>query len=242
MVYLMKKVNLQILLTFFLIAVIATFTIASVRAMENESSTSSKTHSVKNNSTRDLNLKTSDGKPKTGKLNSAREDLKIKTEAAREDFKLKLDRIKDERKKDIATRLIDRFNQINENIVDHFKRVLERLTNILNRVEKRKDKAKDHGVNVASVEAQIALARGAIAEASASASLQADKDYIISFTDETNLGQGAKQTKDLLFSDLKLVWNKVTTAKRAVQSVIRLLGSIHSVDEFEATAGGKVKN
>lgn len=218
----MKKLSISILLAILLIPFLSTTSSAK-----------------ESNSTTEGRLKPAIAQLKD-QLNSDREDFKNKIEQAHEEFKTRLAEIKDARKKTLAEKVNTAFNKINANRTAEFNRHLARLTSILDRIEARKNKAKTEGKNVSAVEAAIAKARLAIATAQTAVTTQIGKDYTISFTSETNLGQGAKTTRTQLRQDLVGVWQKVTLAKLAVVDTFKSWKTVNAKNNNEATPSADV--
>lgn len=231
----MKKLTITLaLLTFVFLA-----GYGSVQAEGSKSATNSGKKSDTRLSTFSAQMKDATSNLKNA-LNSAREDFKENKEKALQEFKTRLAQIKDARKKTLAEKVNTAFNKINANRTAEFNRHLARLTSILDRIEVRKNKAKEEGKNVSAVEAAIAKARLSIATAQTAVNAQIDKDYTISFTNETNLGQGAKTTRTQLRQDLVGVWQKVTAAKQAVVDTFKSWKTVNAKNNNEATPSADV--
>lgn len=170
------------------------------------------------------------------KLQSAREERKVKMEEMkeslkekREAFKMKIQTIRDERKKQLTEKIDNRMSTVNENQTARMLKALERLTEHVNKLEERVIKAKENGVNVSVVEALILTAKTAISNAIAIVEKQATKDYAFTITDERNLGQSVKASYDTLSQDLKNAQESLVKAKEAVIAVYKAAGTLEKI-------------
>ncbi len=156
--------------------------------------------------------------------------FKIKRQEAKEAFKLRLNKIKDEAKKEIAENLEENLNTINQRHTEHFSDRLEKFSNFLERIISRKDKAKESGMEVTTVETAIAAAETAITNAETAVATQSGKVYTINFTTEANLRTAAESARKTLRADLKSTHDKVTAARKAVVDSMQALAAINGVD------------
>lgn len=148
---------------------------------------------------------------------AATAEAKAKIDAARTQLKAALAKIKDVKKKKAAENLNGKFSAFNKQMTDHFVDVLGKLKLVLGRIEDRTGKAEGRGVKVADVKTAIENAKMAIAKADDAVKAQAAKIYTITVTNEKNLGEDMKKTRQQLRDDLDATRNVVKDAREAVR-------------------------
>ncbi len=150
------------------------------------------------------------------KKQEAVDELKQK----REDFKLRLQQITDERKQKIVENIDERLSGLNDKWVGHWNRVLSRLTEILAKISSRAQVLGDGGTDITGVQSSISVAELVIASAQEAVNAQAGKTYVASLTTDANLGQDMKTVVDQFHADIKSVLEKITAARKAVNSAL----------------------
>ena len=138
----------------------------------------------------------------------------------REEFKIKLQQVQDKRKQKIAERINLQLAHINERATTHMTKVLNRLSALMDKLSTRLATMKAEGKETGAAEAAVVKAKEAIATAQTAVSVQAGKEYLIEFTDESGLKVGASAAKTGLKNDLKAVKILVKTAKDATKAAI----------------------
>lgn len=164
--------------------------------------------------------------PVPSRIEKIRQDAKTKVKTSREEFKERAAELKDERKQKVVENLDEKVSQMNDRWTSHFDRVLTRLTELLKKVEARADKKEEAGADVSKVRELIETARTAIAAAKAANDAQAAKEYVITITDEANLGQSVKTVMQELRTDIKAVRELVDAARKAVHAAIEAVVAI----------------
>lgn len=117
--------------------------------------------------------------------------------------------IRDEKKQQILERISQQLNLINDRATKAMLKHLERLQTLLDKIKNR----------VPDVDTTAAQTK--IDEAKAAVEIQATKEYVIEFSDETGLHAGASTAKQQLRADLKAVREKVRLARQAVVDVLK---------------------
>lgn len=146
----------------------------------------------------------------------------------REEFRAQIQTIRDERKREIVEKLNDKLSSVNERATDHWVEVLEKLKEIVTRIDTKAQDLEGEGVDISQIEAAIALANNAIAEAQSAVSTQAGKTYEITITDETNLRADVGKTVSQMHKDLRDTHKVIVAAKQAVMQAAMELAKIKS--------------
>lgn len=145
-----------------------------------------------------------------------REELHTNRQAARDAFKQKLTTIKDERKQALVEKIDTSMQEINSRRTTQMTAALTRLSTIIDHV------ASKAGDNV-EAKAAVATAQTAIATAKQAVAAQLAKDYVITITGETTLGQAVKTTIQSLRTDLQATHAIVVSAQQAVIQAIKFV-------------------
>lgn len=146
----------------------------------------------------------------------------------REEFKQRVQEIQDANKQKIAERINTQLNHINQQATAAMARHLDRMENLLDRLRSRVIKAKERGLDTSATEAAIDKAQAAIDSARAAVEAQAEKEYLIEFTDESGLRIGASNAKTGLRNDLKAVREKVRAARQAVVDALKAAKAMYA--------------
>ena len=117
--------------------------------------------------------------------------------------------IRDEKKQQILEHVNQQLNLINDRATKAMLNHLERLQALLNKIK----------VRVPTID--IVSAQAKIDETKAAVTAQADKEYVIEFTNESGLRVGASAAKTTLRADIKAVREKVRLARQAVVDVLK---------------------
>lgn len=165
------------------------------------------------------------------KRDEAKEEFRVK----RDEFRAKLQLIKDERKKLIINRIDSRLTAINIKATDHMAKVLEKLTEILDRIENKTSELSTGEADVTSVQTAITNAKDALATAQAAVTEQAGKEYVASITDETTLRSTMGAAVSQLRADLKIIYQAVLDAKKAVRLAAVELAKVKGLTNIEVT-------
>lgn len=148
----------------------------------------------------------------------AKEEMKI----ARDDFKLKLQSISDTRKKNVVERIDTRLNNANQKHTDKMAKNLDTLSSILERVSTKAATLKSEGKDTTAVDAAIVNAQTAITTAQTAVTAQAGKDYILTITDETTLGQTISPVVTQFRTDITAAHQTVIAARLAVTEAAKV--------------------
>lgn len=151
--------------------------------------------------------------------------LKEKRVEAREAFKAKLAEIRDERKKNVVDNIDMRIKAINAKRTEQMSEHLDKLTQVLGRISSKSAVLKAEGKNTTVVDAGIASAQSSIESAKVAVTAQMAKEYAIQITTEKNLGQAVKSVLLQFRTDLKLTYDKVVAAHKAVVAVRKALAA-----------------
>ncbi len=204
----MSKIFL-VLLSFFVIALLP----ANSFAVDDTSTeTETAVTTADKSSVRPAVLKTN----ATDKAMQAKDVMKNKKTDERSAFKEKLQGIKDTRKQNILENLDTRINESNAKRTSQMSERLERLTAILAKVSEMATALQADDKDVTALNSLITDANTAIESAKTAVSEQAEKDYTLDITDETNLKTDARETIKQYITDIKEVFNKILSAHRAV--------------------------
>jgi len=122
--------------------------------------------------------------------------------------------IRDEKKQQILEHVNQQLNLINDRATKAMLNHLERLQALLNKIK----------VRVPTID--IVSAQAKIDETKAAVTAQADKEYVIEFTNESGLRVGASAAKTTLRADIKAVREKVRLARQAVIDVLKAAKSL----------------
>lgn len=154
-----------------------------------------------------------------------REEIIQHREEIKAQFQVRLE----EQKTKIVERIQESLNRKNERWMMHFQNVLARLSDILGRISTRVDTLKEQGEDVSAVEAAIATASTAIADATTAVSVQAEKIYQITVTDESTVREDVSQVAAQLREDLRTVRELVQSARETVRAALRELFAVYSL-------------
>lgn len=127
----------------------------------------------------------------------------------RAEFRQRITQIRDEKKKEILEHVSNQLTLINDQATKAMLNHLARLQALLDKI-----KARVPAVDITSAQAKIDEAKTAV-------TAQADKEYVIEFTDESGLRVGASTAKTQFRADLKAVREKVRLARQAVVDVLK---------------------
>ncbi|MSU74159.1 hypothetical protein EXS57_00060 [Candidatus Kaiserbacteria bacterium] len=198
------------------------------------------------------------------RIEAAREEAKVRLETIREESKerMKLERekvtqrvteIKDKKRQQTAEKLASKFENLNKAWTDRFTARLDRLNAVVLKMETRVATAVTNGKDVTAVTASIQTAKNLIATAQTEVTTQAGKSYTPDTSTITATAETAATTEGqeelvkalktafqtlhtTLFKDLfALRDGSMTTARKAVQDALVVLGKVPGVDEETAT-------
>lgn len=161
-------------------------------------------------------------------IKAKRADLAAEIKANREEFRLKLQALKDMRKKNIAERADQKLQKANQKSTNHFTQAIEKLEKLLQKFSDRAEKLKQEGQNTSEVDAAIAAAESAIAQAKEAVTTQGAKEYTADITDADSLKREFGEEMSTLRNDLKLTHDTVKLAKQKVIDVARALAKLES--------------
>ena len=145
-----------------------------------------------------------DQKINTSNTVTTRSQVRVST-ASREEFQERVKTIKSERKQKVLVNLDQRFTSVNEKWIEHWGNILDRLESILDKVGDKADTTD---------------ARSKIAEAREVIINHKDENYIITITDENNLGQDVQSLISQFKEDLSEIRSSVKSARDSVHSVL----------------------
>lgn len=166
-------------------------------------------------------------------IQAAKEQFKASLQEQRTAFKQKLAQIKDQRKKATVEQIDTHIQNINIRSTTMMSNSLTRLSTILDRAATKASTLNPTGTQDANPPVNEARTKIAIAQEAVAS--QAAKQYVISITDETNLGQAVRTTLNLLRTDLKATHTLVVDAKMTVVNAIRTLAKTHKDSDKTAS-------
>jgi hypothetical protein len=141
-------------------------------------------------------------------------------EARREALQLQKQQITDERRLQWIERFDTRINNINKKVTAAMAQVVSRMQALADKLATRLARFAEAGQDVAAAEAALATANQAIADADAAVVAQSEKDYVLEFTDESELRAAAQALKLALRTDLQALKEIVQTARRALVAAL----------------------
>jgi len=138
----------------------------------------------------------------------------------REEFKEKREAISDERKQALLERIDAQMNKVNENMTNMWQRLIDRMQELAGNLQTRLDAMAADGKDTAAANAALNEADAALGAAEAAVAAQAEKDYVIEFTDENGLRVGATTAKTTLRTDLKAIHDLIKEARRKLHEAL----------------------
>ncbi len=159
-----------------------------------------------------------------------REEKRAEFQSRKETFRNELQAIHDEKKQKIAETVCDRFETFNEKRTTHFTNVLTRLSQLLEKVENRKNKAAEHGIDTAVCDELIKTAHSALENAQTATTTQSGTSYTCTVTDEAHLGQTLGTTRQTMQADVKNVRDTIHQTKSSIMHAARCLKSTKGID------------
>lgn len=149
-----------------------------------------------------------------------------------EEFKTKLEELRNGRKKEIIERLDARISQVNTNRMVKISDSLDRLQTILNSVSSKS--ATLTSTDKTLLTQAIADAQEALDEAQTAVDTQAEKDYVFTITDDSQLRVSIGTTVSQFTRDMRDTHKKVVEAKQAVKKTAMYYNRLKN-GEKEAT-------
>ena len=147
----------------------------------------------------------------------------------KEEFQARLKKIKSARRKRIVIKVNQRLKAVNQRLVRRANRYVDHLAVILERIEARKNKIKEKGVDVAAAEAKITAIKGMIASARETIKNQEGKDYTPQIGAEDKLRATVGQSYQNLKADAKTVYQAVVGIRKEMVGLVNLLASLQGV-------------
>jgi len=145
-------------------------------------------------------------------------------ETKRASFSASLKAIHNEKKVTLMETIQNRLMEINKNQTTLLMNKLTFLSRALEQIKKAAEGfAVESGKDPSSVVAAIETANTAITDAISAVTIQAEKQYIISVSNETTLKTNVEVQKKLLVSDLKKVRDLVMNARKKVGDALKAL-------------------
>lgn len=160
------------------------------------------------------------------KMTEAKTEMKDSMSQAREAYKEKLATIKDEKKQERITNIDSRINEMNKKRTTEMAKHLERFGMVLSKISSRAATLKASGKVTTTLDSDIASAQAAIDAAKAAILTQSAKDYVVNVTTETALKGAASTAIKGFFADIKVVYDKVIAAQKAVQKAYQTLNQL----------------
>ena len=139
---------------------------------------------------------------------------------ARTAFKEKLSQIKDTRKQSIVDKVDSRIQEINTKRTTQMSEALTRLTTILDKAN-----AKVTPSTSSTATALVTTAHTKITAAQTAVETQKNKDYVLSITTDSALGQSVRTTLQTFSSDMNATHKTVVDARSAVIDAIKAVES-----------------
>lgn len=166
-------------------------------------------------------------------IEAKRNEVKQKVQLRKEELKSKIEQIKDQNKKTSLEKTTEKFQEINTRMTDHYIAVLDQIEKVLLNVKTRTDKATANGINTSSVLSKIEIAEKAISSAREAVKEQVGKVYTVNVTDEATLQKTAKETRELLKTDLTKLREVIKSTHVSVVDCATTLAQIPKIDELE---------
>jgi len=138
----------------------------------------------------------------------------------REEFKEKREAISDERKQALLERIDAQMNKVNENLTNMWQRLIDRMQELTGKLQTRIDALTADGKDTTAAQTALNEADAALITAENAVVAQAEKDYVIEFTDENGLKVGATTAKTTLRTDLKAVHDLVKAAREQLHEAL----------------------
>jgi len=160
-----------------------------------------------------------------------KEEAKVKIAEIKANFKENFAKIKDENKKLTAEKIVTAINDLNSRLTGELKIKIDKIENVLVSIESRITKAKDNGIDVVAVQAEVEKAKLAIDAAKLAITGQVGKSYSVSTADDTTLKAEMKKLRDTFNEDMKAVREKVKLAHQAVKDTAVMLAKIPKIDD-----------
>lgn len=159
-------------------------------------------------------------------IQSRKEELSLEIKKEREEFKAKVAELKNQKKKLIAQDVDLKLNAINLASTNRMTTGIGKLEKLLDKFSSRSARIKAQGSDTTTVDAAIASAESAIADAKTAITEQAAKEYTADITDETTLKNDFGKTMKTLRADLKATHDVLKLAKQRVIDVARALAKL----------------
>lgn len=137
-------------------------------------------------------------------------------------LKARLDTFKDKRKAQVAERVNTNLNSINQKQTSQMQTHLDRMSELLTKLEERVNKPTPDIKDVTAAKAAIASSMASISLASDAVAAQAEKDYTINLTTESQVRVDAQAMRDQLRTDLTSTRSLVVEAKQSVANAVRV--------------------
>lgn len=128
--------------------------------------------------------------------------------------------IQDRAKEVVMTRINAQMNKVNENMTNMWQKLIDRMQELADKLQTRLDTLSGEGKDVAAAQTALNEADAALITAENAVAAQAEKDYVIEFTDENGLRVGATTAKTALRADLKAVHDLVKAAREQLHEAL----------------------
>lgn len=158
-----------------------------------------------------------------GRIEASREAARREFEDHKKELKQKLAAIKDTRKQALVEKLNTNCQNINVKRTTKMTEMLAKLSSILTNVTNR---AAASGKDTSTVDTAVTAAQTAIADAQSAVATQAGKTCTITITIESNLKIDVGKVISAMQADLKSVYEKVITARKAVGDAVKTLALV----------------
>lgn len=146
-----------------------------------------------------------------------RQAAKERAQTKRETFKQNLSLIRDTKKQAIVQRIDEKMATVNDTKTTKMSEAIDRLSELLAKIKSKAAELKLAGSDTTSVDTAVTEAESKIAAAKTAIGLQAEKEYVLTVTDETTLRTTVGQSVSQMHKDLKATHETVTAAKKAVK-------------------------
>ena len=121
--------------------------------------------------------------------------------------------ITDQTKEMVMERVNAQMNKVNEKMTAMWQRLIDRMQTLVEKLQTRINELATAGKDVAAAQTALDEASAALTAAETAVAAQADKEYVIEFTDENGLRVGATTAKTTLRTDLKAVQDLIKEAR-----------------------------
>lgn len=193
-------------------SVVASFvllTFASPTFAQQETTTTSRSESIKQSISE--------------KIDAKRKTMMTKMEANKKTFTERINNISDEQKKSAVERINTAIQTMNEKKTTRWAEALDKLNGNLEILKTQTAELKSNGINTSNADLAITTAENDLLKASTAVENQSIKEYTITIGDETTLRSTIAPVVLQLKNDLKATLEVVITSKNSLEKAASLI-------------------